>query len=447
MARLELTLTPEYARWGTWEALRDLVQNWADARDIDHKKQEHRITFGGDNKGSYALKLRNGGVSLSRRTLLLGGTSKANDSGQRGQFGEGMKLAWAALLKKGRSVRVVNNDEVWSISLEHSENFDNELVVVHTSKRQTGPAGYVEVQVGGMAKEDWEAIQERLLVLQDPETLPRPDWMGRRILKDDKYKGQLFARGIHVCALPEQAVWGYDLPVELDRDRRMADPYSLRQQIRDCLAHAAENGDLTREEILTVIDRNPSSIEARSLEEGWSGSRAVVNVVDAFKEVYGEDAVPVSSIAEENMAAQHGLRAVPVSSTVKKIVEGRLGSLESRCNSKGSDVLERFSRAQLTYEQMSTLHSVAEAFSGVDIDILQRVSFVTFRSAECRGLHMNDGSNSILLDRRLLGDRAEFIGVLIHELAHDYGHDGDAQHRAAIEQIAGRVIDALLVME
>lgn len=84
--KFELTLTKSYAsQWGLQEALRELIQN-----AIDQEKQISGNTMSINySKEHSKLSICNKNSILSRKSLLLGFTSKDNDESTIGQFGEG----------------------------------------------------------------------------------------------------------------------------------------------------------------------------------------------------------------------------------------------------------------------------------------------------------------------------------------------------------------------
>jgi hypothetical protein len=97
--------------WGEWEAIRDIVQNALD--------EAESYQYGYDSKG---LWIADKGKGIAVADFLLG-PPKLKPDYARGKFGEGMKIAALALLRKGYSVRVETvGRELWIIFLEQKVN-------------------------------------------------------------------------------------------------------------------------------------------------------------------------------------------------------------------------------------------------------------------------------------------------------------------------------------
>ncbi len=97
--------------WGEWEAIRDIVQNALDAAEA--------YKWGYDERGLW-ISDRGGGVQVA--DFLLG-PPKLKPDWARGKFGEGLKIASLALIRKGYPVYVETKDrELWIVFLEQKVN-------------------------------------------------------------------------------------------------------------------------------------------------------------------------------------------------------------------------------------------------------------------------------------------------------------------------------------
>lgn len=82
----ELTLAKDYSKkWGLQEALRELLQN---AIDFANESEDNTMTINYDEETS-TLSIANKNSILTKKTLLLGYTSKENNPNSIGKFGEG----------------------------------------------------------------------------------------------------------------------------------------------------------------------------------------------------------------------------------------------------------------------------------------------------------------------------------------------------------------------
>jgi len=76
----------------------------------------------------------------------------------------------------------------------------------------------------------------------------------------------------------------------------------------------------------------------------------------------------------------------------------------------------------------------------LELDI---VDVVSFRSTELEGQFKN---GRILVARSMLASRRGTLAVLVHELAHRKGLDGDKGHVAEIERIYSDLVERLRVL-
>src|SRR3990167_3517651 len=101
----ELPITKEYIRhWGLLDGIRELIQN---ALDSDSPFEW--------NIEEDTLYIHSRYYKLEPKTLLLGCTSKAEDTTKIGSFGEGYKLAMLCLHRAGYKVRLRNNQDRKSV--------------------------------------------------------------------------------------------------------------------------------------------------------------------------------------------------------------------------------------------------------------------------------------------------------------------------------------------
>ncbi len=445
MARVWLPISKNYVpTWGVREGLREILQNWADARDRRLTSEDRLPYFGGDHKGASALKCRNEGVFVTRDKLVLGGTDKADRSDQRGHFGEGMKLGWLALLRKGATVRCVNGPEIWAVSLAYSDEFKVETLAVDITARPGGDAGHFEVQIGNLQDSMWEPIKALCLFLVPPTPSETIETDRGTILLEPAHKGKLYVRDIFVCLFPDDTAYGYNLRhVTLDRDRMLANPYDLRYEIRGVLTQAVEQGKIAPKQMLAILENAPSSTEAHVFSSVYESSPLVKAVAEAFTEKYGAGTLPATSIGESARAAQHGVKTITVPQGLAQVLSVEFGRLDTRLKDRALDVSETHNFSDLSPDEQTTLLWLGRAFApvaaqpGDAMDVLNRVTIVSFYGDKILGRHKG---HDISLARSTLSDPPTAAATLLHELAHDHGDDGDASHRDAIETYAGRLL-------
>ncbi len=102
MATFSLSISSQYVpSWGPYEACREILQNACDSQQDGHPMHISH------NPATGMLTIANSGVRLDRSVWLLGISSKTA-GGYRGQYGEGFALGMVALVRAGRTCRIVN---------------------------------------------------------------------------------------------------------------------------------------------------------------------------------------------------------------------------------------------------------------------------------------------------------------------------------------------------
>lgn len=423
--KLVLSISPDYLskRWGTWEVIREFIQNILDEKD---RGKEADIRY--DEKNNVLL-LENEG-HLGRERLLLGSTSKSGDARTRGEFGEGLKLALAVGLRLGMEFKIIAGNETWIPRIEHSEEFNSETIVIHT--RKIKDRGKVTIEIKNLAEDAWDEVQKRVLSMYD---LPEDSYLGMysgKILMSPKLKGKLFVKGLYVCQL-EDFKYGYDLDrVELDRDRRLADEYSLGYHVRNVWKEAVTGGKATPELVLDILKSEcGESIKCFGGERlyDYGGEKFYEEITAAWDAEYGPDSIPVSTMQESIQAEQHGLRGVVVPRGMRNAVEKHLGSFDERVKKKESDVVARYGWSDMTDSEKANLQWVSNLFERIGENALDIV-IVDFVGANYLGSYRRkDDFEEIKVARWVVSDKNLLLKTIVHEFSHSQGTDGSVAHR------------------
>lgn len=428
---LELTLNPEYVKdWGVWEAIREFLQNALDAKDLGH---EIKITYVTNTKLPQ-LRIITEGVMIDRDTLLLGTTSKSGRQDQRGEFGEGMKLACLVLVRKGLGVKIRSGNEQWVPRIDFSGNFNSDLLMVDTS-----PCKYrnsVQVDIIGLCETDWETIQSRILNLNKPKE-KEIIRVGKynNILKGKRFKNKLFVKGIYVGYLPGDYYFGYDLcDVSLDRDRRLADPWDLKSEIRKCLASATAEKKISTKTLFEIL--NGDYEENSAVADTYRSDIISTTITEYFVNEHGENAVPVSDTAQSVEAQQYGFKAVVVPRIIKNLIEREIGDFDSKKDNKKNDIQKRYSANELNINEEKNFIWAFKLIQAVE-PAVDNLTVVDFFGENILGL-FKDGEINIA--KKIMMDRKEVIETVIHEAAHFYGKDGTKEHSDMRDEIAAKII-------
>lgn len=222
---IPLSLSTSYvSSWGTWEAVREILQNAID-------EPEHSIQFM-ESEGKIIVS--NSG-SIPTSSLLLGNTSKANSDTTIGQFGEGFKLALLVLARQGKKVSIVNDGDLWTPVFKHSPLFNDECL--HIEVTETGTTtGSVVVQISDLTFEEFTEIGNKYL---SPDRINVEfEGLGSTAITKGKV-AQLFVKGLYVCDLDtdkDKYAYSYNMSpnmIELDRDRNRVSTWAIQSDIVD----------------------------------------------------------------------------------------------------------------------------------------------------------------------------------------------------------------------
>jgi hypothetical protein len=443
--RYELTIDAEYLSDGRWDVaagIREFMQNARDAEIEQNAKLDVSHYVNSDGKG--VLVIENEGAVLAKDTLLLGRSTKRDKQDVlAGKWGEGYKLGALALLRGGYEVKIRNGGEVWTPAIEPSEKFGGRPVLVFNVVAGRAERNRVRVDIIGVSQDDWKALREHFLFLyrRDIESV---ETVHGTILLSPKFRGRLYVKGILVNTDPELE-YGYDLKdAELDRDRRIIESYDLRTRLNRVWGEAiAARPDLF-DDYYRMLSKRARDVDG--IRE-WSASTVPVTVREMvaarFVQQHGSEAVPVATIAESKDIEHLGARGIIAPESLAALLSTVIGDADKVKNRLRTEVKQTYSWADLTMvEQDTLLDSIAmvDLTEPLELDI---VDVVSFRSAELEG-QFKDGR--ILVARSMLASRRGTLAVLVHELAHRKGLDGDKGHVAEIERIYSDLVERLRVL-
>lgn len=225
----QLSLNKSYVRhWGVLEAVRELIQNALDSDSpfvFEFTEQEPE---GADR--AWQLSLVSANAVLPVQSLLLGATTKADDPGSIGSFGEGYKIALLVLTREGRPVLVKNGRKLWRPYFNFSKQFDDDVLCIEENNNSSRLQG-VEFIVGGLTESDVAGIRESCLQMQQSIGETKTTSRGRILLQKP---GALYVGGLFICKT--ELKYGYDiLPqfITLERDRKTVAEWDLKSMTRD----------------------------------------------------------------------------------------------------------------------------------------------------------------------------------------------------------------------
>lgn len=265
----ELPISPNYvSNWGVKEAIRELLQN---AIDEDKNGYKSSIKY---SLESQTLYISNDGAYLPKSTLVLGCSSKNDMNGMIGKYGEGYKLALVVLLRRGLTVRILNNNEVWIPTFKNSEKYNTQILNIETISNSNFENNYVEFQINGITQSMYETLKEYFPCIEkDFGEIVESN--NGQILLDKKFKGKMFVEGLYIQT-DDNFAYGYNFNsevVELDRDRRAINYYELRS--------------LTAESIVTAENCHPEIFKA--ISDSCVDVKDIKDVLDEASEAFLEE--------------------------------------------------------------------------------------------------------------------------------------------------------------
>ncbi len=220
---LETAISPEYVKkWGTVEALRELLQNYIDVRSAFGCNGH--VKLAGNN-----VEVRDYGPGIEVKHLALGISQKGADA--IGQFGEGLKLAMLVFAREGRNIVVRSRDYELRPLLEHG-NYGTPTLVYRVREGLPLIEGTI---IRAQASPEEVAKAKEFFPLNF-RTKVRLDWVVPN--KISMPGGKVYINGSYIGELPDnrKALFSYFLNGDqardiLTRDRNIVDTSQMYTQI------------------------------------------------------------------------------------------------------------------------------------------------------------------------------------------------------------------------
>ena len=436
--KIELTIKATYLpKWGAYEGLRELVQNGKDAEtefnaplDVRHRKDTD------------TLVIENEGCVLPHEALLFGHTTKTERADMIGKFGEGLKLGVLALVRAGHPVRIRSGSEVWIPSIEHSEKFNADVLAFEIEKGRV-EKDRVSIEIGKISAADWAEFKKCFLFLSKPLKDDAIATQYGTLLMSAEYAGKLFVKGIFVQSDKEMK-FGYDfIDMDVDRDRRMVDRYDLTWRTRLIWSTAmVARPDLFGFFLTLVEDASEDIVGIDDFNAKYLPENLLGKAKDDFCAKFGADAVPVSSLAESKDLEHFGKKGVVVNKPLKAVLQAVMGSTETVKENLKKEASRSYSWAELSEVEKANLEQAIFLINGAEKLVLGEIEVVDFRSANLLGLF--DGSSGrVSVAKKCLASRKETLRILVHEVSHRQGADGDKSHVERIENIWSAIVERL----
>lgn len=262
----ELSISKNYvSNWDVKDAIREILQN-----AIDEDTNGHEMYIEHSNN---VLTIGNMYSKIEQSQLILGNSSKRNDSSAIGSFGEGFKLALVVLLRNGHSVEIKNNDQIWEPYFEYSEKFKTEILKVRTEVLED--FNHLEFNIYSVNDSLYYELIERFPCIKNNYGDVVETSYGQ-VLLDKKFKGKMFVEGLYIQE-DDSFEFGYNFKaseVNLDRDRKAINYYHLK--------------NLTAMSAITAENCN-DEIYKKILKGANCDTASIKNVIDYMNEDFAKE--------------------------------------------------------------------------------------------------------------------------------------------------------------
>jgi len=436
MAKFELTMVVSYCRdWTPDDAFREIVQNLLDGNDRGYKMEIGHVTI----QGQAFTYFRNHGYVADKSIWLLGKTDKDGDTSQRGRHGDGLKSGSAVLVRNGIPMFIMNGSEKWTPEIGYSDTFHEDVLTITT---RAGSSRYEPFTVYvAMTEDQWNAMKSKFLPFCNiAEDQIKKTYAGTLIL-DPAYAGQIFVKGIFVQRMPDFE-HGYDLDIDLDRDRNIVSKYNVTSCAARILRDVMQREIGTVESVYALLDNNKPDAEDVAY---WIDDSQAQAMVEIFKGKHGDKAIPVQSAAEATRVEHYGMTGVVVPDGLRSTLVKVMGSTDQTIAKAMDSCGEYVQDATLdTGERTAYRTAINLALLSGIIQNEDQIRIFSWRTPDAPRGTYNHGTGEIRINRSILSETPGTTVTLLHEIAHDAGRDGTLDHRAREEKLIAKVIGTLL---
>lgn len=281
----KLTIEKEYcSTWVVSDAIREVIQNALDT------KTGVSITPNGEG-----WEVRDGGIGVKLSDFLLGRSSKQDDAGVIGQFGEGLKIACLVLARNSRVIVVEALGKKYKFSFQYDKEWDSQLLTIdiETSSLASGTLVTIECST-----EEMEAARSLFLRFTPQEVLESIPARKGEVLACG---GSIYVNGLLVTQI--DSLFGYNLLDKdlVNRDRSAVGYEAVKEGIATVLSHIGDK-DLIQTIISTAID-DKSRERQYAAEFSVRFTPRQIKWRQAVKELYGDKICLSSGNAQVDMRA------------------------------------------------------------------------------------------------------------------------------------------------
>ena len=446
--------------WGEWEAIRDIVQNALDEAEA--------YRWGYDK---YGLWISDMGKGVAIADFLLG-PPKLKPEYARGRFGEGMKIASLALLRKGWPVHVETvGRELWITFL--LQTVDGTVETLAALWRSNGRAQGTEFHIigyKGTAFEDRFAVNlpRSSILAETPSPLAEPIRRYNQLIDYAFPRGsRVYTRDIYIREINSPYsynLWGFEMAPDRFGPKSESDMWADMGRLWSCVPNinlleiflqmVADppilETDETRQITLSDFSMGREPVSGKAYQEFVKDNASAWQ--EAWRTQFGENTVMRTDPRWDSMVKHLGYAPVSVQYGVQSCL-GRVITTDDdliKASQERLRDIDIIPDAGLTGRQLASLElarGIAHRLAGWMFSPVRGIHAAIIPPASDRvrtaGLYGRPTEEIYISADQLQHGRGT-VDTVIHELAHHTtgAEDGEEQHNAEMTRIAGQVVEA-----
>lgn len=334
-SKFELSISTGYVPdWGITEAFRELYQNAIDNETINPENkasfsfvQEDTENTEGAETGT--VRITNKTSVLTKESLLLGSTTKADDENTIGKHGEGYKIAFMVLLRNGKKIKVYNSSakEIWEVRLVKSRKYNGQLVTtVFVNKNAVWKKktdDNLTIEVSGVTHEEYKEVIDKNLHLHEYRSVAVKGY--GEILLDEHEAGRVYVEGLYVCE-GKGFKYGYNLKasrINLDRDRKLVDSFNLEWETSGMWVKLSSENEEYRKRFTALVSAHARDVSRSANNDCFTymAAEAYEAVYKQFLEENGNNAIPVTdNLKYEEVKRSSSYKPIIVSEDIATMI-------------------------------------------------------------------------------------------------------------------------------
>lgn len=452
MELLEIPLSLDYCReWTIVDALREIIANALDSMS------KMRIYYRYNRTGGGMAVIENDEGEISKRHLIIGGTTKKDDPNTIGTFGEGLKVGALILLRNGCGVEVESGDLKFTFNMGYSDKFQDSIMQVEVSQQPFRAGTKVKLQV---TKADLEAAKQLFIQYRQHKVLAVSDKC--QIIQESETGIYLHGVCVHRFTSDKQSIFSYNLKqIKLNRDRTIFKMDDVEATIIETYDTLKDETILTKFLKLLITEVVDERLFESNLGYFHPSEKLVWSQV--VHSLFGNlIAVHTNDISAE-LAQEKGYKVIHTTFYASRLLKDIGIPEDFTILSDGWEyIFTKPSAEELA--MLTEVKSIAEQITGaaddgytIKVFLRQRreteltveeeiESLINSNGRTLKDGYWNDGQSELGIRRAVLQDKRLALKVFTHELIHKTGGNHDCT-REFEHDILDCLIDMVLNQE